>query len=48
MLDAPRVTVSQIASDLGIGTNVLGDGDVSCATSLSKPLWAMGDPVMKK
>ncbi len=24
MLDAPGVTVSQIASDLGIGTNVLG------------------------
>ena len=34
MLDAPGVTVCQIATDLGIGTMSWGDGDVSCATSI--------------
>ncbi|CUS33611.1 hypothetical protein COMA2_130146 [Candidatus Nitrospira nitrificans] len=45
MLDAPGVTVSQIATDLGVG--LLDVGDVNCVVSRSRLLWAMGAPGMK-
>jgi hypothetical protein len=40
MLDVPGVTVSQVATELGIGANVLGGGDASCADNPRQPLWA--------
>jgi transposase-like protein len=49
MLDAPGVTVSQIAADLGIGANMLGRWRrASCARSPSRPLCATDDPGMKR
>ena len=47
MLDAPGVTVSQIAADLGMGAMCWHAGDASYATTPSRLLWAMADPVMK-
>ena len=38
MLDAPGVTVSQIAADLGIGANVLGRWRRELAVSRSRRL----------
>jgi hypothetical protein len=48
MLDAPGVTVSQIAAELGIGATLLGRGGAHSAVIRSRPWWAMGDLGMKK
>ena len=47
MVDAPGVTVSQIAAELGIGAMSWDGGDASYATNPIRPLWATDDPVMK-
>ena len=43
MLDAPGVSVSQIAAELGIGATVLGVGDGSCVRSQRRRFRATGD-----
>lgn len=48
MLDAPGVTVRQIATDLGIGTTVLGRWRRELCQASKPALWAMGDPGMKR
>jgi len=47
MLDAPGVTVSQIATDLGIGAGLLGCWRRELRRQRSRLLWAMGAPGMK-
>ena len=47
MLDAPGVTVNQIAAERGIGATVLSAGGASCARSRHRRFGGVADRGMK-